>query len=122
MVDWSALLVTAGTLLGVLGVLTGAARIGFALAHRWRRRRRRRRIVRLLAGRRLADVLAASPYDFDHWQGEDGYRIFERGSDGRPVTWAMTEDSAVLWILEHTDPDAGRELPSPAAGPVDGQT
>ncbi len=118
MVDWDALLLTTAALLGVLGALTGAARIGFALADRWKRRRRRRRIARLLAGRRLADVLVAAPYEFDHWQGEDGYRIVERGSDGRPVAWAATEGSAVLWILEHTDPDVGAS--SPAAGQLGG--
>lgn len=91
---------------GAVAVVVVLAFVGSALRRRRRRRALDRRLEKLLAGRALRDVLAASGYDCGHWQGEDAFRICERGSDGRAVAWAATEREAQLWILERAVSDA----------------
>ena len=45
---------------------------------------------KLLGARALDQILADSPYEFGHFQGEDGYRIFDERSDEAFVGFAAT--------------------------------
>ena len=72
---------------------------------RWRQWRMEREMVRLLAnaslpnGRSLATLLANAPYGYDHFQGEDGYRIWDSRQPNTFVAHAATPFEAELWIV-----------------------
>ena len=78
------------------------------------RRRRRKELNRMLDGRSSEEALEASDYGFAHFQGEDGYRIFEKGTEYECVGFANTAQDAHLWIVERSRREAGRTLPGPA--------
>ena len=63
------------------------------------RKRRMRKILTEL-DMTAQEVLEKSPYSYDHWQGEDGYRIYDvRFKDKYPY-FAYTTFSAEYWIIE----------------------
>jgi hypothetical protein len=70
---------------------------------RWlAQRKKERRLGRALAilSMSLEEVLAEAPYQYGHWQGEDGYRIFDtRVKDGY-IDFVSSESDAELWIVE----------------------
>lgn len=78
------------------------------------RRRRSQELNRMLDGRSLEEALEASNYDFAHFQGEDGYRIFEKAREREYVEFANTALDAHLWIAERSRREAARTLPGPA--------
>ncbi|MEM7330864.1 MAG: hypothetical protein AAF490_02145 [Chloroflexota bacterium] len=59
-----------------------------------------RKLNRLLDGRRLEDVLEEAPYDFAHFQGEDGYRLIDTSVKDGFVGFASTPLDAHIWIVE----------------------
>ncbi len=86
-----ALSIGAGSIL-----LAGAARRQLA-----RRRRERRRARALSAlGMSLEQALAEAPYEYAHWQGEDGYRIIDVRAPKGFVGFAGSKSEAELWIVE----------------------
>ncbi len=69
----------------------------------WQRKNILRRMNKALAAlsMSLEEVLEKAPYRYDHWQGEDGYRLMDvRVPDGF-VGFAYSELEAKLWIVEH---------------------
>ena len=58
-----------------------------------------RKLTKLLGARALEQVLAESPYDFGHFQGEDGYRIYDKRVQDGFVGFAATPLDAHLWIV-----------------------
>ncbi|MCA9997304.1 MAG: hypothetical protein KDE56_16210 [Anaerolineales bacterium] len=72
---------------------------------RWRQWRMEREMARLLAnnslpnGRSLSTLLAHAPYRYDHFQGEDGYRIWDSRQPNTFVGHAATPFEAELWIV-----------------------
>ena len=65
-------------------------------------RKKRRRLARALAklSMSLEEVLAEAPYQYGHWQGEDGYRIFDTRVKDRYIGFVSSESDAELWIVE----------------------
>lgn len=65
---------------------------------RWRQWQMEREMARLLAnGRSLTTLLAHAPYHYAHFQGEDGYRIYD--SHQTYLGHAATAFEAELWIV-----------------------
>jgi len=64
-------------------------------------RNKQKRLNKLLNGRKVEDVLAAAPYAYDHFQGGDGYRIWDkRGEKNEFVALVNSTLDAELWIIE----------------------
>lgn len=70
------------------------------LKTRWQLRRRQKRIFALLAGRGVTAVLQSAPYKYGHFQGENGYRIWDERNEDGFVGFVATPQEAALWILE----------------------
>ncbi len=68
-----------------------------------RLRKKENKLKQLLAGRNLDDVLAQSPYDFGHFQGEDGYRIYDTRIKDGFIGFASTRLDAHIFILEKNE-------------------
>ena len=86
-------------------VLFGLAVIGvYALVHAWRRkwrlRQKEKKLEKLLAGRSLDAVLAEAYYEFAHFQGEDGYRLYDKREKEGFLGFVYTPLDAHLWIVE----------------------
>lgn len=72
--------------------------LGYGWAkRRWRQRQMEREMAHLLSGRSLPTLLANAPYRYDHFQGEDGYRIYD--SHQTYLGHAATAFEAELWIV-----------------------
>ena len=89
----------------VLTILIGLSVIGiYALVYdwreRWRLRQKEKKLKRLLAGRPLEEVLAEAPYEYAHFQGEDGYRLYDMREDDGFKGFVYTPLDAHVWILE----------------------
>ena len=65
-----------------------------------KRYRRQRRLQQLLAGRPKEAVLQEAPYAFGWFQGEDGYRIWDKRETTSFVHFAGSTEDAELWIIE----------------------
>ena len=67
-----------------------------------RNKLRKRRMRKILAelGMTVQEVLEKSPYAYDHWQGEDGYRIYDARFKDKYPHFAYTTFSAEYWIVE----------------------
>lgn len=65
----------------------------------WERQRRRKREAALLAWARR-EILARAPYGYGHFQGEDGYRIWDTRLDPGFVGFSPTTEGAEDWIIE----------------------
>jgi len=64
-------------------------------------RKKQKKLNTLLNGRTVEDVLAATPYAYGHFQGEDGYRIWDKRVDKNEfVAFASSTLDAELWIVE----------------------
>ena len=61
--------------------------------------KQKRRVHKLLAGKKKAEVLKSAPYSYNHWQGENGFRIYD-DRDDRYLHFAFSSEEAELWILE----------------------
>lgn len=72
------------------------------LLHWLRRKLSKRRFAKILADLDMSieEVLEKSPYGYSHWQGEDGYRIFDTRFKEKYVGFSYTSFNAELWILE----------------------
>lgn len=46
------------------------------------------------------EILAAAPYGYGHFQGEDGYRIWDERLDPGFVGFSPTAEGAEEWIIE----------------------
>jgi hypothetical protein len=108
-------LMVGATVVAIAVVLGTAGIIGVIDRQRRRQAKRRKgqKLARMLDGRPLEDVLTASHYDYAHFQGEDGYRIFEKGTQNGFVDFAKTELDAHLWIVERVDGRVHKALPGP---------
>jgi hypothetical protein len=89
----------------VLTILVALVVIGgYALIHelrrKWGLRQKERKQERLLGGRNLEDVLAEAPYKFAHFQGEDGYRLYDTRQKEDFLGFVYTSLDAHLWIVE----------------------
>ena len=64
-------------------------------------RNKQKRLNKLLNGRTVEDVLAEAPYDYGHFQGDEGYRIWDkRGEKNEFAAFANSTLDAELWIVE----------------------
>lgn len=62
---------------------------------------KQKRLNNLLNGRTVEDVLAEAPYAYGHFQGDDGYRIWDkRTKDNDFVAFVGSALDAELWIVE----------------------
>ena len=77
------------------------------------RQRKRGELARMLEGQPLEVALAASCYDYAHFQGQDGHRISEKGKVSGLVGSASTKLDAHLWIVEHYRPGSLQGLSKP---------
>ena len=66
-----------------------------------------RRMQQLLNGRSLAEVLAEAPYGYGHWQGEDGYRVYDTRIKEGYIGMTMTKQEAEMMIVERYSKEAG---------------
>ncbi|WP_420642235.1 hypothetical protein [Candidatus Leptofilum sp.] len=71
------------------------------LKKRWQMRQRQQRVAALLDGREITAVLQTAPYSYGHFQGENGYRIWDERIENGFVGFAATPQEAELWIVEH---------------------
>lgn len=71
------------------------------LKRKWKVRQKEVKLSEMLAGQSLEDVLAEAPYGYAHFQGEDGYRIYDWRNRDSPVGFAASTLDAHLWIVEH---------------------
>jgi len=78
------------------------------------RRRKSQDLNRMLDGRSLEEALEASDYDFAHFQGEDGYRIFKKGTERECLEFANSALDAHLRIVERARREGNRTPPGPA--------
>jgi len=70
---------------------------------RWLRNKlRKRRMRKILAELDMSvqEILEKSPYAYGHWQGEDGYRIYDVRFNDKYLYFAYSEFSAEYWIIE----------------------
>lgn len=72
----------------------------YDLKTRWIPHKKQKKLNKLLAGRPLAQILSEAPYEFGHFQGEDGYRIWDKRMKNKFLHFAPTELDAHLWIVE----------------------
>jgi len=79
--------------LGVFVLLSKAKR-------RWKLRQKEKKLARLLSGQSLDDILAESPYQYAHFQGEDGYRLFDVRNENEFIDFATNLLDAHLWVVE----------------------
>ncbi len=70
------------------------------LKEKWKTRKKQQKLRTLLNGQVLDDVLRAAPYGYGHFQGEDGYRIWDRRIENGFIGFAYTPLDAELWIVE----------------------
>ena len=68
--------------------------------HKRKIRKQEKKLAKLLNGRKLEDVLAEAPYAYGHFQGEDGYRIWDERVEKGFVAFVSTTLEAELWIVE----------------------
>lgn len=104
--DFGTFLLMLGSALLFLTLVTGSF-LGFD----WLKRRRDRakklkELEKLLNGRSLREVLYEAPYKFGHFQGEDGYRIWDNRRPGKFLHTAQTPLDAEIWIIKKFDQDA----------------
>ncbi|NOX61146.1 MAG: hypothetical protein GXP42_04260 [Chloroflexi bacterium] len=95
----------------VLGMAAGSAFLAEKVSNWLVQRRKERRLARALAAlsMSLEEALAEAPYDYDHWQGEDGYRIFDVRVQEGYVGFASSPSDAELWIVERYLADKMRD-------------
>ncbi|MBX3050513.1 MAG: hypothetical protein KF753_03500 [Caldilineaceae bacterium] len=74
------------------------------------RQRRRKREAAMLAWARQ-EILAAAPFGYGHFQGEDGYRIWDERLDPGFVAFASTAEGAEVWIIEQFLQEADSRKP-----------
>ena len=71
---------------------------------RWLRHRRRLARIhkRLPEGMTIADVVALNEFEYVHFQGEDGYRIYptDGNPENAPLGFAWNDELAELLIVE----------------------
>ena len=60
----------------------------------------RQRLQELLGNMTLEEVLEKSPYEYGHFQGEDGYRIWLKDTLDGFVGFGMSERAVHMWIVE----------------------
>lgn len=67
------------------------------LWQQWQRRRKREAAMLAWARR---EIMARAPYGYGHFQGEDGYRIWDTRLDSGFVGFSPTTELAENWIIE----------------------
>jgi len=70
------------------------------LPEKWLKRQNERKLRALLGDQALDAVLRAAPYGYGHFQGEDGYRIWDRRIENGFIGFASSPLEAELWIVE----------------------
>lgn len=63
-------------------------------------RKKQQKLSMLLDERALKDVLAAAPYAYGHWQGENGFRIWDKRIKDGSIHFTQSQLDAELWIVE----------------------
>ena len=74
------------------------------VVYRWLKRwlavqQRERAIQTKLAGRSAKTLIADSPFEYGHWQGEDGYRIMDNRREPPFIGFASSVEDAEAQIL-----------------------
>ena len=62
--------------------------------------RRARQLQNWLAGRDPQTLIADSPFNFGHWQGENGYRIWDERQEPPAFIFETTPEACERYILE----------------------
>lgn len=61
----------------------------------------RQRLQRLLGDMTIEEVLDQSPYEYGYvFQGDDGYRIWRKGTINEFIQSGVSKKNAQLWIVE----------------------
>ncbi|HFC12344.1 MAG TPA: hypothetical protein ENJ56_05825 [Anaerolineae bacterium] len=68
-----------------------------------------KQIEQKLAGRDRKKLLAESPYRYDHWQGDDGYRVFDEREMDRYLAFVHTAKEAEDTILKQIFADEAND-------------
>ncbi|RME46456.1 MAG: hypothetical protein D6791_08255 [Chloroflexi bacterium] len=90
------LFLAGGVFLVLWGLLTLLAHVKETRAHA----RKEHRLQQLLAGRSLEEVLSAAPYKYGHFQGEDGFRVWDERIENGFLHFYSAALDAQLWIVE----------------------
>ncbi len=53
----------------------------------------------MLDGQALVDVLAASPYGYGWWQGDNDYRVYDKRVENGFIDIVRTSLDAEFWIV-----------------------
>ncbi len=86
--------------LGAGVIVLGVFAVFGRLKKDWTVARKARQLERLLDGQSLEEVLSAAPYKYGHFQGEDGFRIWDERVEEGVVHFAYTPLDAQLWIVK----------------------
>jgi hypothetical protein len=65
-----------------------------------RARRKQQKLSALLDGQAVEDVLLAAPYGYGHFQGEDGYRVWDKRMENGFIGFVRSRLDAELLIVE----------------------
>ena len=88
--------------LGVGIVFLGLFTVFNRLKKDWVVSRKKRELEQLLAlaGQSLDEILAAAPYKYGHFQGEDGFRVWDERLENEFLHFFYTPLDAQLWIVK----------------------
>ena len=81
-------------------VIGGVFAVCIYIQDAWNNFLYRQRLQQLLDDMTLEEVLEKSPYEYGHFQGEDGYRIWLKDTLDDFVKFNMSEQTAHMWIVE----------------------
>ena len=83
------------------------------LQRKWLTRQKQQKLRTLLDGQAIEDVLRAAPYGYGHFQGEDGYRVWDKRIENDYVAFVYSPLDAELWIAEKfiAETDRGSKAP-----------
>jgi hypothetical protein len=70
------------------------------LKEKRRTRKKQQKLSALLDGQALEDVLLAAPYGYGHFQGENGYRVWDKRIENGFIGFARSRLDAELLIVE----------------------
>lgn len=88
--------------LGVSILFWGLFAVFNRLKKKWVVSRKKRELEQLLAltGQSLEEILATAPYKYGHFQGEDGFRLWDERLENGFVHFFDTSLDAQLWIVK----------------------
>jgi len=87
-------------MIGFIALYVISMIIWIKIADKLKASKKEKKLKKLLSARSLESILAEAPYAYEHFQGEDGVRIWDKRIKDF-VDYAETPFDAELWIVEH---------------------